>query len=171
MYDMERRAEIFAALVKEYKIEKVFTNHDYDPYATQRDSDIKEFLHQNDITFETFKDQVLLDKNEVLKDDGKPYTIFTPYSRKWKAILTEFHLKSYDTRKYFKNFYKQDVKPVISLAKMNFTGTGEPFPPNEWNGAIIRHYKDQRDIPGINGTSRLGVHLRFGTISIRDAGR
>ncbi len=158
---------VFNTLLQEYQVEKVFTNHDYEPYAKKRDESIASLLKGYGASFHTFKDQVILEKDEVLKDDGKPYTIFTPYSRKWKAALTDFHLKPYSTKKYFKNFYRQPARTVISLADMNFQPAGISFPGKEWQGAIIRNYKEQRDIPSIPGTSRLSVHLRFGTISIR----
>ncbi len=159
--------DIYRALLNEYTIEKVFANHDYEPYAKERDGAVEILLKKQGASFHTFKDQVILEKDEVLKDDGKPYTIFTPYSRKWKAVLTEFHLKSYSNKKYFKNFYKQPERKLISLEKMGITATGQSFPGKEWLGQIIRNYKEQRDIPSIQGTSRLSVHLRFGTISIR----
>lgn len=159
--------QVYKELLQEYTIEKVFTNHDYEPYAQKRDTAIEQLLQTHGASFHTFKDQVILEKNEVLKDDGKPYTVFTPYSRKWKAVLTEFHLKPYPNKKYFRNFYKQPERTIISLEAMNFKAAGLPFPGKEWQGAIIRNYKEQRDIPSIQGTSRLSVHLRFGTISIR----
>jgi deoxyribodipyrimidine photo-lyase len=159
--------DIFSALLNEYEIGKVFTNHDYEPYAKERDNKVEQLLKANGISFYTYKDQVLLEKDEVLRDDGKPYSIFTPYSKKWKAVLTEFHVTSYSNKKYFPHFYKQPERTIIPLSAMNFKPLGQPFPGKEWQGAIIRNYKEQRDIPSIQGTSRLSVHLRFGTISIR----
>jgi len=158
---------VFNELLKTYTVQQVFTNHDYEPYARERDAAISEQLKKHHIGFHTFKDQVLLEKSEVMKDDGKPYTVFTPYSRKWKAVLTDFHLKTYSNKKYFKNFFKQPERKIIPLEKMGFAATGLPFPGKEWQGAIIRNYKEQRDIPSVQGTSRLSVHLRFGTTSIR----
>ncbi|MGB3005908.1 MAG: deoxyribodipyrimidine photo-lyase [Chitinophagaceae bacterium] len=160
--------DVYKELLKEYEIRKVFTNHDYEPYAKQRDTAIESLLQENGAEFQTFKDQVILEKNEVLKDDGKPYTVFTPYSKKWKTTLTEFHLKPYSNSKYFSNFFKQPERKLISLTEMNFKSTNLQFPGKEWKGQIIRNYKEQRDIPSIQGTSRLSVHLRFGTISIRE---
>ncbi len=159
--------EIYKELLQEYQVEKVYTNHDYEPYAKDRDAAIEQLLKKQGCSFHTFKDQVILEKNEVLKDDGKPYTVFTPYSRKWKAVLTDFHLKPYSNKKYFDNFYKQAERKSISLEEMGFQPAALPFPGKEWSGTIIRNYKEQRDIPSIQGTSRLSVHLRFGTISIR----
>ncbi len=95
---------VFTALIRKYKIEKVFTNHDYEPYATERDSDILKLLKKSEIEFHTYKDQVIFEKDEVLKDDGKPYTIFTPYSKKWKSILNDFYLKSLSDKKIFQQF-------------------------------------------------------------------
>lgn len=159
--------EVYNDLLNEFNIEKVFANHDYEPYAKQRDAAIEKLLKEHGTGFHTFKDQVILEKDEVLKDDGKPYTVFTPYSRKWKAVLTDFHLKPYPNKKYFGNFYKWPKHEIISLAEMGFIAAGQPFPGKEWLGQIIRNYKEQRDIPSIQGTSKLSVHLRFGTISIR----
>lgn len=160
--------DIYKELLKEYNIKKVFTNHDYEPYAKQRDSEILQLLNEHGVSFHTYKDQVIFEKDEVLKDDGKPYTIFTPYSRKWKAALKEYHLKAYPVKKYLSNFFKQPGKKIISLEEMGFAPAGLPFPGKEWMGQVIRHYKEQRDIPSVQGTSRLSVHLRFGTISIRE---
>ena len=110
---------------------------------------------------------MIFEKDEVVKEDGKPYTVFTPYSKKWKSILTDYYLQPYNTKKYFNNFLKQSAKEIISLEEMGFKPLGQTFPGNEWQGSIIRNYKEQRDIPSVQGTSRLSVHLRFGTISIR----
>lgn len=159
--------DVFSDLLTEYEVEMVFTNHDYEPYARERDAAIAKLLQSKGAGLLTFKDQVILEKDEVLKDDGKPYTVFTPYSRKWKATLTDFHLKPYPARKYFSHFFKQPEKKIISLEEMGFKAAGLPFPGKEWQGQLIRNYKEQRDIPSIPGTSRLSVHLRFGTISIR----
>lgn len=162
---------IYKELASEYTIEAVYTNHDYEPYATKRDAAIEQLLTLKGISFNMFKDQVILEKGEVLKDDGKPYTVFTPYSRRWKTTLTPFHLTSYSTEKYISNFFKQATRQIISLEKMGFKASGISFPPKSWKSEIIKRYKEQRDIPSIEGTSRLSVHLRFGTISIRELAR
>ncbi|MFC3827177.1 MULTISPECIES: cryptochrome/photolyase family protein [Niastella] len=159
--------QAFKQLVKHYTIEQVYTNHDYEPYARERDDSIAQFLQEHSITFHTYKDQVIFDKLEVVKDDGKPYTIFTPYSKKWKAKLNKFYLKSYPVKKYVGNFHQQAAKRVPSLKAIGFEKTDAAFPADSPDNAIIKHYDKQRDIPGITGTSHLGVHLRFGTISIR----
>ncbi|MEO7312503.1 MAG: deoxyribodipyrimidine photo-lyase [Chitinophagaceae bacterium] len=158
---------IFKELLHKYEIGKVFTNHDYEPYAKDRDEAIAHQLDMAGACLHSYKDQVILEKDEVLKDDGKPYKIFTPYSRKWKAVLTSFHLKEYPIKKYFKSFYRQEPVAIASLASMGFIASDELFPAKTSRADLIKNYKEQRDMPGIRGTSRLGVHLRFGTISIR----
>ena len=163
--------KIWKQLSDDYKIEKVFTNHDYEPYAKERDDEIQNLVTTNGISFHSYKDQVIFEKGEVVKDDGKPYTVFTPYSRKWKAKLSKFYLSSYPTEKYLTNFFRQRSKALPSLKDMNFKPAGQKFPSQEFKKDIIKHYKEQRDYPAVNGTSRLSVHLRFGTISIRGLAR
>jgi deoxyribodipyrimidine photo-lyase len=112
---------------------------------------------------------VILEQGEVLKDDGKPYTVFTPYSRKWKARLTEYHLKPYLNSKYFQNFYKINSPfEIPSLAAMDFRASTIVIPPKTVAQSIIKNYTANRDFPALDGTSRLGIHFRFGTISIRE---
>lgn len=160
-------AEVFSTLITKYKIEKVIANHDYEPYANERDASIAALLNSSGVSFQTFKDQVIFEKDEVIKDDGKPYTIFTAYRRKWKTTLKDFHLKEYPTEKYFNNFYKQEPQSIPSLQSMGFKSVDLPFPSKELNEQLIIKYQEQRNFPAIAGTSKLGVHLRFGTVSIR----
>lgn len=165
-------ADVFKKLVNNYKIDKVFTNHDYEPYARKRDGEIAGILQKEQVSFHTYKDQVIFDKSEIIKDNGEPYTVFTPYSRKWKAALNDFFLSSYPTEKYFKNFFRQAPKPVPSIESMGFKKVSYPFPSRDLKDEIIKKYGQTRDFPGVeNGTSRLGVHFRFGTVSIRKVAR
>ncbi|WP_026763985.1 cryptochrome/photolyase family protein [Sediminibacterium salmoneum] len=160
--------EVFGKLVEQYSIGTVFTNHDYEPYALERDASVQSFLAQKSISFSTCKDQVIFEKSEVVKDDGKPYTVFTPYSRKWKAALKPFYLKAYPTEKYFKHFYQQAPLAIPSLSSMGFESVELVFPSKELNQEIVKKYSQNRDFPALdNGTSKMGVHLRFGTVSIR----
>ena len=160
--------EVFQKLIKKYQIETVFTNHDYEPYALERDQTIASALAQHTIGFKTFKDQVIFEKKEEVKDDGTAYTIFTPYSKKWKAKLNAFYLKAYPTEKYFSHFFKQNRMAIPSLESMGFKNMDLPFPSKELQIETVKKYSLQRNFPSIeNGTSKLGVHLRFGTVSIR----
>jgi deoxyribodipyrimidine photo-lyase len=154
-------------IFKSIKPKAVYTNHDYEPYARERDEQVNKLLDKNGSSFKSFKDQVIFEKDEVLKDDGNPYTVFTPYSRKWKSLLTPFHLKSYPTEKYFDSFKKIKTSPLPTLDDIGFQATGLPFP--EWviKQTIIEQYDKQRNFPAVDGTTKLSVHLRFGTVSIR----
>jgi deoxyribodipyrimidine photo-lyase len=163
--------EIFPLLLKTYKVASVYTNHDYEPYATKRDTAIGKWLNDSGVSFHTYKDQVIFEKGEVLKDDGKPYTVFTPYSRKWKSIVNDFYLSSYPNDLHKDQYFKQAAIDIPSLKRMGFEAADQKFPSAEWRSEIIKRYKEQRDIPAIQGTSRLSVHLRFGTISIRELAR
>lgn len=165
VYDTPEQA--FRSLSTKYQIEKVYTNHDYEGYARDRDTQIKNILAEKNIELLTFKDQVVFEKEEVIKDDGKPYTVFTPFSRKWKLRLQELGIKTFPTQKLFKNFILTAPSKMISLDEMGFTATKKTFPKKELDESLVKHYSKQRDIPSINGTSKLGVHLRFGTVSIR----
>ena len=104
----DKPIDAFKKILAAYKVQKVFTNHDYEPYAKKRDDEINDWLHENNAAFFTYKDQVIFEKDEVLKDDNKPYTVFTPYSKKWKSMLNDFYLKEYPTEKYFNNFLKRN---------------------------------------------------------------
>jgi deoxyribodipyrimidine photo-lyase len=161
-------ANIFSQLIKKYSISEVFTNHDYEPYAVERDTEIKSLLDNSGISFHTYKDHVIFEKKEIIKDDGTPYGVFTPYSRKWLAILNDFYLKAYPVKKYLKHIYKQAVQQIPSLRSIGFKEGGQPFPSRELEEELVSKYGENRNFPGITGTSRLGVHFRFGTVSIRD---
>jgi deoxyribodipyrimidine photo-lyase len=158
---------VFKKLINTYKIANVFTNHDYEPYAKTRDEKISVILKEKNINLFTFKDQVIFEKDEVIKDDGKPYTVFTPYSRKWKTVLSNSYPKQYICKKYYSNFIKSPAEAIPSLKQIGFNETTLPFPAMKFDDELIKHYSEQRNFPAIKGTSKLGVHLRFGTLSIR----
>lgn len=160
--------ELFRELFATYPVKAVYTNNDYEPSALQRDAQVAALCRENGADFRSFKDQVLLEKAEVLKDDGKPYTVFTPYSKKWRATLTDFHLKSYPSESYLNALIRDFAfNELPTLESMGFRRDTLNFPEPDFKPELIRKYQQQRDLPGIQGTSRLGLHLRFGTISIR----
>lgn len=164
--------QVYQQLLQKYTIADVFTNHDYEPYAQERDAVIGELLHAKNAGFHTYKDQVIFEKSEVTKDDGKPYTIFTSYANKWKRRLADADLVSFPTEKYFTNFYQQPPLQIPSLKNMGFEELAPSFPSKELADEVIRHYAERRNFPSLEkGTSKMGVHLRFGTISIRALAR
>jgi deoxyribodipyrimidine photo-lyase len=149
----------------------VYTNQDYEPYARKRDAQVRTTLASKSIQFNAFKDQVIFEKDEVVKDTKDPYTVFTPYSKKWKARLSGFYLKSYPTEKYLGNLKKTSALPSPSLEDIGFEHISFKFPSNVIRKSVIEKYHLFRDFPAIQGTSRIGVHLRFGTVSIRKLAR
>ncbi|WP_428328750.1 cryptochrome/photolyase family protein [Mucilaginibacter sp.] len=164
-YDKPENA--WEKLLKEYDVKQVFTNHDYEPYAKTRDEKVGKYLQKQNISLNTYKDQVIFEKDEVIKDDGKPYTVYTPYQRKWYQALKPFYLKAYPNKKYFKNFFKTNPLPIPSLKQMGFEKSEAEFPKVHYK-ELIAEYPEKRDFPAIKGTSHIGLHLRFGTVSIRE---
>lgn len=160
--------QAFEQLTTQHDIQGVYTNHDYEPYAQQRDEKIEKLLKQKNIAWHTHKDQVIYEKDEVTKADGKPYVVFTPYSKVWKAQYTGAESAAYDTDNLTDNYAPMPATPMMSLVDMGFEPTGIQIPEHDIDKDIIKTYDQTRDIPSLtNGTSRLGIHLRFGTISIR----
>jgi deoxyribodipyrimidine photo-lyase len=151
----------------EFNVGCVYANHDYEPYARKRDEGIGLFLANRNISFQTFKDQVIFEKSEVVKDDGLPYTVFTPYKNKLLKKLVPADLKPFASEKCLSHILQHDSKGIHTLEEMGFKKSDIPFPPSRLNPEILQYYKERRDIPSLPATSRLSVHLRFGTVSIR----
>ncbi|HET9054500.1 MAG TPA: deoxyribodipyrimidine photo-lyase, partial [Cyclobacteriaceae bacterium] len=145
----------------------VYTNHDYEPDARRREEQVSVILKKKGVALKTFKDLVIFEKDEVVKSNGTPYTLFTPYSKKWKAQLKPFYYKSYPTEKYYASFKKCEALPAPALAKIGFVETDTKFPERTIRQSILEQYHKTRDFPSLNGTTRLSIHLRFGTLSIR----
>jgi len=155
-------------MLSDFNVKAVYANHDYEPYARERDTHVAGILKDSGIPFNTFKDQVIFEKDEVVKSDGTPYAVFTPYSRAWKKLLTENNPVSYSSGELAGKFLKTEPLPLPSIGDIGFNLTEYVFNPPVVNHDLIRNYHSTRDIPSINGTTRLGVHLRFGTVSIRE---
>ncbi|MBX3163661.1 MAG: deoxyribodipyrimidine photo-lyase [Bacteroidetes bacterium] len=157
--------EIFKQLSEQYDIQSVYCNRDYEPKAIERDTEIHHFFKAQNISFKAFKDQVIFDKNEVVKNDGTPYTVYTPYLKKWKELLTEKHYKVYKLD--FKKLYQQSFSEILSLEENGFKKTDIHFETPTLDASIINEYDKYRDYPALQRTTQLGIALRFGTISIR----
>lgn len=156
--------EVFRKLIQEYPVDTVFCNRDYEPQAIQRDHEITELLREYGVQFRDFKDQVIFEGNDILKNDHSPYTVFTPYSRKWKESLKKINIFPSD----LSGCIEFDGSPdIIPLEETGFKKTGIQFKKPELNREVIESYQQYRDFPGIDGTTHLGTALRFGTISIR----
>jgi deoxyribodipyrimidine photo-lyase len=160
--------EAIEALKKQYQIHSLFTNQDYEPYGINRDAQIATNLAKEKIEFHAYKDQVIFEKSEVTKEDGKPYTVFTPYSRRWKAAWEANTPKLLPSEKGTEYFLESKALPIPSLKAMGFEKTDLVVPAKKWKEATVKNYTEQRNFPAKEGgTSHLGMHLRFGTISIR----
>lgn len=153
--------------LKKYKLAGVYTNHDYEPLAIERDAEIKSLLEKNNIEFYSFKDQVIFEKDEVIKDDGKPYTIYTPYANKWRTYWSSHVPKIHPSIKLMDYFLDSKPLPIPSLKQLGFKTTDLTVPPIQWDANLVKKYTDQRNFPAIKGTTQLSMHLRFGTISVR----
>lgn len=157
---------VFEKLISENTIKAVYTNHDYEPYARKRDSEISEFLKSKNVEFRTFKDQVIFEKAEVVKDDGKPYVVYTPYSKKWKEIFNKKLVESFPSESKLDHIAKHSY-PFLSLKDIGFEKSEIKVEDFDISDNIIENYKETRDFPSIDGTSHLSPHLRFGSVSIR----
>lgn len=158
---------IFENLIKDNKVSSVFTNHDYEPYARKRDKEVYQIFKENDITFKTSKDQVIFEKSEVVKDDGTPYVVYTPFSRKWKEKLSSTSLPYYNSEEKLDTITKHSY-PFLSLIDIGFKPTEISFPKYIVSQKLMQNYEVTRNFPAIDGTSMLGVYLRFGVVSIRE---
>ncbi|UZH55948.1 deoxyribodipyrimidine photo-lyase [Salinimicrobium tongyeongense] len=165
LHDLPEKA--FEKLIFEYPVREVYTNHDYEAYARSRDKAVSDFLLAHHVQFHSYKDQVIFEKEEVLKPNGTPYTVFTPYSRKWKEQLQQNGVPGFPSEDYLPKLLKKPNKPILSLAEIGFETTDPEVAEADLSEELIKHYHKNRDLPYIDGTSRAGVHLRFGTVSIR----
>lgn len=160
---------VFEKLCAEYDVQSVYVNHDYEPYALKRDQAIQGMLSRKRIPFKTFKDQVIFEKDEIVKNDGLPYVVYTPYKNKWKEHFNpELDLKEYSPLTYLGNLINESRLPNLTLEEMGFEEASIKVPSYLVTPHLIENYEATRNFPSIeNGTSRLGPHLRFGTVSIR----
>lgn len=160
-------SDVLHTLSETYLIHAVYTNHDYEPYAIQRDAAVRKLLQAKGVAFYTFKDQVIFERDEIVKDDGSGYRVYTPYARKWKSALNNEKLKTFQSERLQHNFFQQSTTQFPTLEEMGFKTSHSPFPDKQVDENIILQYHQSRDIPSLSGTTRMGVHLRFGTVSIR----
>jgi deoxyribodipyrimidine photo-lyase len=168
-------------LAHELGVQEVFANHDDEPDALARDAQVRGGLANFGIGFQTFKDHVIFERSEVLTQMGKPYGVFTPYKNAWLQKVNDYYLKSYPVGKYIKALAarpKTYQLPVPSLADIGFepTNLSNLHVPTGRPGGLalfedffdrMDKYDETRNFPAVKGPSYLGVHLRFGTVSIR----
>ena len=159
--------DIYKELINKYEIATVFTNHDYEPYAKERDDEVQKLLSKNDIEFKTFKDQVIFEKDEVVKSDGDPYVVYTPYMKSWKEKFKTIDLEIFYTNSVLDNLVKNTRLPNLSLSDIGFKKSPQEIKAFDVTPTLIKAYEKKRNFPAQDATSHLGPHLRFGTVSVR----
>jgi deoxyribodipyrimidine photo-lyase len=159
--------KVFSELIKKYNVTKVYSNKDYTPYSIKRDKKVEELLKVNNIDFNSYKDHVLFEKYEVVKDDNTPYKVYTPFSRKWLIKMSENKIDFFNSEKYIHKFFNEK-RGFLSLKEIGFEKSVlSPLNLN-LSSDTINNYEKTRNFPSVNGTSKIGLHLRFGTISTRE---
>lgn len=158
--------QIFEQLIHQHHIKHVFINHDYEPYARERDQKVAALLQAQNSSLKSYKDQVIFEKDEVIKEDGSPYMMYTPFARKWKSCLQIHPFKSVKSESLLHKI-AQHTYPFLSLSQIGFTPSHIEVKPFNISDELIQHYHQTRDFPALGKTSTLGPHLRFGSVSIR----
>ncbi len=159
--------DVWKDLLTDFNIKAVYTNRDYEPYARSRDASVEKLLKASGIDFYAFKDQVIFDTDEVVKDDGSPYVVYTPFSRKWLSILSHRDLEPKSCAPYYDQYFRFNHPDLPSLGSMGFETFEFQYPDRKLHIEMLEKYSSLRDIPSKAGTSGLSIHLRFGTVSIR----
>jgi deoxyribodipyrimidine photo-lyase len=164
----DKPENVFKVLLNEYRLKVVFANRDYEPYAISRDTAVFNMLKRQDIPFNLFKDQLIFEGKEIVKNDGSPYQVFTPYKNVWLEKFKSLNLINADKKIPFERFLKTNPSQTPALSSLGFATSRIKIPDSQIPITVIKNYDKNRDYPGRNGTSKLGIHLRFGTISIRE---
>jgi len=157
--------DIFKKLVQDYDVAAVYTNEDYEPAAIKRDAEIRDFLEGKNISFYSYKDQVIFAKDDVVKANGSPYSVYTPYSKKWLEQWEKDRQKPYPSERHLEKLLDAKFKR-LSLKGIGFESTGGSWKVPQLTDAFLKRYAEIRNTPSEH-TSELSVHLRFGTIGIR----
>lgn len=157
---------VFRKLAAAHNIQTVYTNHDYEPYARQRDKAINQILKEKGVAFKTCKDQVIFEKDDIVKDDGKPYVVYTPYSNRWQEHFGKTTLAHHPSGTLLGNVAKHDF-PFLTLADIGFNASAVKVPAFNTAKDLIDQYENTRNFPSLDKTSHLSPHLRFGSVSIR----
>jgi deoxyribodipyrimidine photo-lyase len=160
---------VFKSLHKKYNIKAVYVNEDYEPYAISRDKQIKNFLNHNGIEFYQYKDHVIFHKSDILNNNDEPYKVFSAYKKRWFQKFDISELRHFPSEEILQNLYNNQNSQALQLRDIGFYYKDVEFPENILDPSLIMKYARNRDYPNIDGTSKLGVHLRHGSLSIRKA--
>ncbi len=162
--------QTFRDIISQYNIQAVYANKDYEPYALERDKKIGEFLKSENIEFNLTKDQVIFEEEDITKDDGDPYVVYTPYKNKWKSRFNQDSaLRFSPSEDFLENIIVNGDLPWQKLEDIGFEKSSISVPAYNWSSQLLANYEATRNFPAKEkGTSRIGPHLRFGTVSIRE---
>src|SRR5690606_18416177 len=166
VYDTPLQA--FQKLLEKFEVKEVFANHDYEPYAIARDKEIQDFLQGQQIAFHNYKDQVIFEKSEIMKPDGSPYTVVTPYSRLWKSNYFQVGDQNFSSAEKLSRLFKTTPFSIPALETMGFEEAPLSIPLPQLSEDILEAYQHTRNVPSISGTSQVSAYLRFGLVSIRE---
>ncbi len=166
-----RPLEVFQELLSAYPLDAVYCNMDHEPYGRNRDGEVAQWLKNQGVAFYSFFDHLLLHPEKVMKQDGSPFQVFTPYSNRWKKTLRPGDLEPNEPEELPWHFLIGESFAIPDLGEFGFARSSLKFPPLKIDKDLIRAYDRMRDFPSADATSRLGVHLRFGTLSIRKLGK
>lgn len=160
--------EVHQELAQEFDVQGVFVNRDYEPYARERDAKLATFWSDQGIHMVGAKDHVIFEKNEIAKADGSAYLVFSPYAKAWRKALTEDHYTAHPNLEYESHWYSGEGKSIPTLEEIGFIASSIDIPSPSLKVKTVKAYDETRNFPAKkDGTTRLGIHLRFGTISIR----
>ena len=160
--------EAFLLLNDTYNIKAVYANKDYEPYSVSRDEKIKSLLLSKGIHFLAYKDQVIFEESEIVKSDGNPYTVYTPFASKWLQSFSNKNMAEAESLSLTGNFLDVNKNKPIKPEAIGFITSDKKVIPFDISESLVTNYHLTRDIPSVKGTSLLSPHLRFGTISIRE---
>lgn len=163
--------EVFREMLERHEVAAVYTNRDYEPYAVDRDTKIKELCEERGTAFYTYKDQVIYEKGEILTGSDTPYKVFTPFKNKWMERFRQMKLSEFPVKLSKGNLFSSESFEMPTLESIGFSRSDIAIPDATFPKEIIKNYYEKRNFPAQDGTTRLGVHLRHGTISIRHAVR
>ena len=163
--------DVFQELLQSYSVEAVFSNADHEPYGIQRDMEVKKLLQAQGIKFEQQIDHLIFPPGELLNMSNQPYTVFTPYSKKWKTAIAHHHLGHFPSENHLNNLFTTSLPPIGPLEKWGFKASAIEIPKPALSSEVLVNYNERRDFPAVEGTTRIGLQLRFGTLSIRQVVR
>ena len=163
--------DVFTGIAGKYRLKALYFNRDYEPYGISRDKEITGYLAGRGVQCFSYKDHVIFEGNEVMKNDGKPYTVFTPYSSKWLSKFDTALIGEYPSERLGGNFAYSEECSFITPSELGFKCPPVEIRPFDLGQPVISAYASRRDYPFMNGTSNIGQGLRFGTVSIREVFR